>query len=123
MACILVVDDDPGIREVLSEALTFHGHEVVVATDGAQGLRVAASTPPDLVITDIVMPEKEGLETIMELRRTWPELKIIAISGGGVAGPQGYLLPAEKLGADRSLAKPFRIDELLRVVDELLQAP
>lgn len=122
MSRILVVDDDPGIREVLSEALSYHGHEVTVAVDGAQGLRAASSSPPDLVVTDIVMPEKEGLETIMELRRRWPGLKIVAISGGGVAGPHGYLLPAEKLGADRSLAKPFRIDELLRVVDELLQS-
>ena len=78
------------------------------------------SDPADVVITDIVMPEKEGLETIQELRRDFPGAKIIAMSGGGRIGPKGYLKLAEKLGASRAFAKPFDRMEMVSAVDELL---
>lgn len=121
MARTLVVEDDDAVREVLAQTLELGGHEVRTAADGNQAVRVAAEWLPDLVITDIVMPEKEGLETIMELRGALPGLKIIAISGGGVGGPDDYLQPARALGADRVLAKPFRFEQLATLIDELLE--
>jgi CheY-like chemotaxis protein len=120
MVRILVVDDDDAVREVLGESLEAAGHEVRTAADGGRAIRIAAEWPPDVVVTDIVMPEKEGLETIIELRRTHPAVRIIAISGGGVVGPDDYLVPAEGLGADRCLAKPFRLGELSELIEELL---
>lgn len=121
MQRVLVVDDDPGVRLVLCEALSMAGFEVEEAADGVAALRQVESFKPDLVVLDIVMPEKEGIETIMDLRRADKRVPILAMSGGGAAGPDGYLVPAVKLGADRSLAKPFRIDVFLEVVRDLLK--
>lgn len=121
MARILVIDDEASIRDMLRLALEEAGHEVTLAVDGAAGLRQVRQTLPDLVVTDLIMPEKEGIETILELRRvTSAHLPIVAISGGGKGGQREYLEVARKLGADRTLSKPFKIAHLLAVIQELL---
>jgi CheY-like chemotaxis protein len=121
MTRILIIDDDNQARQVLRQKLERAGYEVVEARDGDEGLQRYRVTPVDLVITDILMPEKEGLEVIRELRRADPELKIIAISGGGRTGLLDFLPVAEKLGAQRTFHKPFRLQEVLTAVHELLQ--
>lgn len=120
MARILVVDDEAPIRDVMRKMLERAGHVVIEAGDGLEAMQVFEASPTDLVITDILMPDQEGLQTIMELRRDYPDLKIIAISGGGVVGPQTYLRMAEGFGADRTLSKPFTMNDLLEAVRELL---
>jgi DNA-binding response OmpR family regulator len=115
-----VIDDDPQIREMLEQLLERAEYEVLVAPDGKVALKLHQANPADLIITDIVMPEKEGLETIMEFRRTFPTVKIIAISGGGRIGPTEYLHSAKLLGAHRTLSKPFEVQALLDAIRELL---
>ena len=90
------------------------------AGDGIEGLRVAADRPVDLVITDVVMPEMEGIGLIRELRKLMPAVRILAISGGGRLGPEDYLAVAKAVGADETLMKPFGRDRLLEAVDLLL---
>jgi DNA-binding response OmpR family regulator len=120
MAKILVIDDDSGVREVMARALARDGHEVVTAADGNEGLSVARREPPDLVITDIFMPEREGLDTIMELRKWRPDLRIIAISGGGHFASGDYLRVARDMGAAVTLNKPIDLRALSSAVDSLL---
>jgi DNA-binding NtrC family response regulator len=120
MARILVVDDDDQIRALLRVTLEREGHEVVEAADGNIALTLYHQSPADLVITDIIMPEKEGIEMIMELRRSDPEVKIIAISGGGSMNPVSYLKWASEFGAQRSFTKPIDREDLLTAVGELL---
>ena len=96
------------------------GQEVVEAPDGIEGVRLYREKRPQLVITDIVMPKKEGLETILDLRTEDPQVKIIAISGGGRIGPESYLDIAEGFGANHILAKPFKNEELLEAIHGLL---
>lgn len=120
MARILVVDDDDQIRSLLRRMLQKFGHDVIDAVDGKDALEKYTLNPTDLVITDILMPEKEGIQTIMELRRDFPDAKIIAISGGGAVGPETYLTMARELGADRTLTKPFTIEALQEIVNELI---
>jgi CheY-like chemotaxis protein len=122
VATILLVEDDEGVRTVLHRALVAAGHEVEDAWNGDVALAAYRRQPRDLVITDLVMPEKNGLETIMELRRLNPEVKIIAISGGGRSLGLGqlYLESAQLFGAGRILAKPFTSAALLTVVSEVL---
>jgi DNA-binding response OmpR family regulator len=120
MAEILVIDDDEIFCDVLITALTHAGHQVRSACDGVAGLRSFRERPADLVITDIVMPEKEGLDTIRELRRDAPQLRIIAMSGGLAHDPKLYLHMAEKFGASAVLAKPFALADLNRTVNEIL---
>jgi DNA-binding response OmpR family regulator len=120
MARILVIDDDPQVREVLKQFLERAEYEVGVAPDGNAGLKLHRADPADLVITDIVMPEKEGLATIMEFRRHLPAVGIIAISGGGKIGPHDYLNTAKAMGAQKTFSKPFDLQELLAAVRELL---
>lgn len=119
MTRILVVDDDFQMREMLGVILERKGYDVTTAADGKTALQLQRKTPFDIVITDIIMPEKEGLETISELRRGYPQLKIIAISGGGRYKPEEYLELARQLGADRGLVKPFGSWEILGAVREL----
>ena len=121
MARILVIDDDDQILRTLHQVLEMEGHEVVDASNGKEGMRLFREQGAGLIITDIVMPEKEGLETIMELRRDFPDIKIIAISGGGRVDPESYLTLAKGFGALRTLAKPFEREELLVAVRELLE--
>ncbi len=120
MAKILVLDDEPSILLMIKKMLEREGHEVDLAMNGMEGMELFEKNKPDLVITDIIMPEKEGLETILELRKKHPELKIIAISGGGRIGPQGYLPSAKYLGADMVFQKPLVQKEFIQAVATLL---
>jgi DNA-binding response OmpR family regulator len=122
MARILVIDDDEAIRQALRKALDQAGHKPFLASDGQEAMTLLGSACPDLVITDILMPEMEGLETIHALRQKRPALKIICISGGGEVRPESYLEVAQKLGADRTFCKPFDVRQLLAAVDELLSS-
>ena len=121
MARILVIDDDATVRLSVRLALEDADHAVQAAADGREGTILFQKSPADLVISDIFMPEKEGLETIDEIKRLRPQTKIIAISGGGRMDPGDYLTIAKSVGADRALMKPFDIQELVAVVDELLK--
>jgi CheY-like chemotaxis protein len=121
MAKILVLDDEPSILLMIKKMLEKEGHEVDLALNGREGMELFEKNKPDLVITDIIMPEKEGLETILELRKKYPELKIIAISGGGRIGPQGYLPSAKYLGADIVFQKPLVQKEFIQAVSVLLK--
>jgi two-component system, chemotaxis family, chemotaxis protein CheY len=120
VARLLVIDDDDEVRRTLVRMLQSAGHEVHEAGDGDSGIALCETVLPDLVITDILMPEKEGIETIMVLKRAQPALKIIAISGGGRSGAMDFLEMARALGADEALQKPFRRAELLAVIDRLI---
>jgi len=120
MARILIIDDDVQILDMLRQTLECEGYEVVDATNGKEGIRLYRENPADLIITDIIMPEKEGIETIIELKRNFPDVKIIAISGGGRITPEGYLSMAKRLGANRTFEKPVERDELLAAVRELI---
>ena len=112
---ILVIDDEQLIRLQIRSALELEGYVVHEAANGNEGLARIAEAAPDVVITDILMPDKEGIETILELRRSHPKIRIIAISGGGRTGNKDFLRTAKHLGADRTLAKPFGLAELLRL--------
>lgn len=120
MPRILVVDDDEQIRAMLRMTLEREGHAVAEAGDGNKAMYSYAADPADLVIMDIVMPEKEGIETIMELRRQYGDVKIIAISGGGRVNPEDYLRWARTFGVQHTFTKPVDRRELLAAIDELL---
>ena len=120
MKRILLIDDDEFFRDFVKQLLTRAGYEVLPAPNGREGLKLLAQSPVDLVLTDIIMPEKEGLETIMEIRRQQPETRIIAMSGGSRVSAACYLDMAAKLGARRTLQKPIESDDLLRTVQETL---
>lgn len=120
MARVLIIDDDELVLETMELALAGAGHDVQSARDGAEALKIALAMRPDLVVTDIVMPQREGLETIRALRRDQPEVRIIAVSGGGSSSKGDYLEVARKFGADRVLRKPFTPMALRRIVDDLL---
>src|SRR5258707_15596679 len=121
MHSILVIEDDSELRQVLRLTLAVAGYEVKTAIDGKAAEGLFRSQPPELVITDIYMPNKDGLEVIMELRANFPRTKIIAISGQVT---QKNMLPvASTLGAVRTLAKPFAPQELLDAVTDALQSP
>jgi DNA-binding NtrC family response regulator len=121
MARILLVDDDQAFLSVQEEFLRREGHEVVTAGNGRQALRLVQERDFDLVITDIIMPDQEGIETIVTLRRTRPALKVIAMSGGGRLNSDDYLEMARRFGA-RTLAKPFTRRDLLDAVASSLDA-
>ena len=120
MAKILVFDDEPSILLMIKKMLEKAGHEVDLALNGKDGMELFEKNKPDLVITDIIMPIKEGLETILELRKKHPGLKIIAISGGGRISPDGYLPGAKLLGADMVFQKPLVQKEFMEAVSMLL---
>jgi CheY-like chemotaxis protein len=120
MASVLVIDDDPVTRTVVRAILESVGHTVSEADNGHTGLVIFYAISPDLVITDIFMPQKDGIETIRELRRTNPEIKIIALSGDVRFDGPGILNAAHLLGADQVIEKPFRNDELVRIVEQVL---
>ena len=120
MARILVIEDDDQMRGMLRQMLERSGYEVIDAPDGKVGMNLYSEKRADLIITDVVMPEKDGIETIMELRRGSPAVKIIAISGGGRIGPEDHLLVAKGLGAQYTFIKPFELKELLKAVSALL---
>ena len=120
MARILVVDDDARLTAVLRDILTQAGHEVQTAYNGEEACKAFRRLPVDLLITDMLMPEKEGIETITSLRRVCPGLRIIAISGGGQESPTFYLEMAREFGADVTLQKPFSKAQLLQAVEGLI---
>ena len=117
---ILVIDDDAQVLNLVSEMLRLEGHAVDVAENGLRAMQKLGHHRFDLVITDLLMPEKEGLETITELRRANDLVPIVAMSGGGRVGPREYLDTARCLGANATLAKPFARQELLATVNGLL---
>jgi DNA-binding response OmpR family regulator len=122
MARILIIDDDELVRATVKAALELAEHEVVVAENGERGVAMFGGAAFDLVVTDIIMPEKEGIETIIELRQRDPTVKIIAISGGGRTSNQIFLDVAKKFGAVDVLAKPFTPKQLLATVEKALIA-
>jgi len=121
MPNILIIDDDNQFRTMLRKMVERNGYEVIEASDGKEGIELYRKNPTDLIITDLIMPEKDGIETIQELKKDFPDIKIIAISGGGRLGPQDYLHLAKMLGAQRTLTKPIELDELLKAIEELLK--
>jgi len=121
MARILIIDDDAAVRRTMRMIVERSGHVVGEAEDGAMGLSLFRQGAYDLVITDLLMPEKEGIETIMELREEAPGVKILAVSGGMFLDRRGPLEDAEALGADSSLPKPFSVEEFRAAVEGLLR--
>ena len=117
---ILIIDDDHHILLMVKKMLERAGFEVDLASNGEEGLNLFKKLSVDLVITDIIMPEKEGLETIREMKRLRPDLKIIAMSGGGKVTSQNYLDTAKIFGATKILAKPFTQKQMVSAVRELL---
>jgi DNA-binding NtrC family response regulator len=120
---ILVIEDDNAVREFIRQTLCKAGYNVIAAGNGAEGLDLFRSEHPDLVITDIVMPQKEGLQTIIEMKQETPEVKVIAMSAGGRYSNMDYLKLARKFGARATLTKPFMRDEMLDLVREALAEP
>jgi YesN/AraC family two-component response regulator len=123
MALILIIDDEPQIRSMLKLMLERDGHEVAEAPDGIEGIRIYRQNPADLIITDLIMPNKDGIGMIIELKKEFPDVKIIAMSGGGLNKPDGYLKGAEKLGAACTLTKPIDRDEMLRAIKDVIKSP
>ena len=120
MASILVLDDHDVLRATIVKALQGAGHTVLGFPDGKQALTLAGAVKLDLVLSDVFMPEKEGLETIEELRNRFPSLKIIAMSVGGAVEQSLVLDLAQKLGANATLRKPFSMEELKTLVSAVL---
>lgn len=118
MASILIIDDTDMIRDLLRTSLERVGHDVRVTKDGLEGMRAFRDFPADLVITDIYMPDCDGIEVIQGLRRLKPELKILAMSGAD--GTMNFLKAAQLLGATRTLRKPFLVPTVLTTIEELL---
>ncbi len=120
MAVLLIIDDDEGMRKLMVRTFSGSKHRVLEAENGREGLRLVDEHRPDVVITDILMPQKEGIETIREVQERAPATKIIAISGGGVSHNLMFLDVARAFGADAVLAKPFRPAELVETVEQVL---
>ncbi len=120
MPRILLIDDDENVRTVLALTLKSKGYEVVQAENGRVGVRKFRESPTDLVITDLIMPEKEGLETIQDIRREFPGTRIIAMSGGSPNMRFDFLQIAQAMGALRTLQKPFTMEEFISNVREVL---
>ncbi|MGH7943513.1 MAG: response regulator [Opitutaceae bacterium] len=119
MATVLLIDDDDLLRGALVQSLVNAGHKVIEASDGRQGCELARSMSVDIVLTDLVMPVQEGVETILTLRRERPRLPVIAMSGG-VTNSKLYLDIAGKIGARRMLPKPFTPKALVTLIEQVL---
>ncbi len=120
MASILIMDDDPQVCDLLRQVLDNEGYAVKTAENGQKGLDLFRAHPVDLIILDILMPEKEGLETILELRREFPGIRIIAISGGSERAKLNLLDLANRLGAQYTMKKPFKLEAFMKTVREAL---
>ncbi len=121
MAKILIVDDDPDICFILKKFLERKGHETVTSLNGHEAMKCLELSPFDVVITDLLMPEMDGIELIMKMRITYPEQKVIAISGGGRINAAVYLQMAKLLRVKHTFQKPVKADELLKAIDDLLR--
>jgi DNA-binding response OmpR family regulator len=119
-SAVLVVDDEAGIRQLAARVLTAAGCEPHGASNGHEAITVLEQTPIDLAVIDMIMPEKEGVETIIEAKNRWPNLKVIAISGGGRLAPDDFLRLAKMVGADATMKKPLNFKEMLTRIDGLL---
>ncbi|MDB5421739.1 MAG: response regulator receiver protein [Brevundimonas sp.] len=117
---VLVIEDDRQLLLAMTEVFTRAGARVVMAANGAEGLRYFMAESPDVVVTDIIMPEREGIETILAMKAARPEAPILAVSGGGQTPPRQFLTLAKALGADAVLAKPFRAQQLLDATRQLI---
>ncbi len=113
MSKILVIDDSRSIINILDNYLSYEGYEVITAENGDKGIRLIEKYKPDLVVTDIIMPEKDGVEVTMYLKLYHPEIKVVAMSAGGTIHAEEHLLNIKKLGADYVLEKPFTKEEIL----------
>ena len=121
MAKVLVIDDDPLFREIAKEMLTQAGHMVILADDGAKAVLLPAEPTPDLAVVDMLMPERDGIETIGDLKARWPSVKLIAVSGGARGLSSSLLLrTAKSLGADATLEKPLQARGFIDLVRRLL---
>jgi CheY-like chemotaxis protein len=121
MATILVIDDEPAMRELVARILSPAGHSIIEAANGIEGVGLAEKHRPEVVITDVLMPGKEGIETMCEIQARLPASRIVVISGGGRARNLMFLDIAKALGASAVLAKPFRSAELFKVVEACLR--
>ncbi len=121
MARVLIADDNPDLLAVTSEILSQQQHVVVTVSNGAEAIDELARQDFDVFITDVLMPDKEGIETIMEVRQSHPALPIIAMSGGGHVGPIDYLSMARAAGAHAALTKPVKPAELLYLIAKVLR--
>jgi len=119
MTQILIIDDEPVIGSMLKKVFEREGYNVIVASNGEEGMKLYKEKQPDIVITDLILPGKEGIQIIMELRKEDPNLPIIGMSGGGYIDPDSYLHLAKSLGANAVFAKPIKIEELLNIVKTL----
>jgi CheY-like chemotaxis protein len=120
MAGILIVEDENDLREMLKVSLVRRKFTVLESENGKDAITHFKPSVTDLVITDLIMPEEDGLKVIMRLRELKPSIKVIAISGGGKAGPASYLNLAKALGADAVYSKPFSVNEMIKKIEELL---
>jgi len=120
---ILVIEDEPALLSLMDDLLTCAGYAVSPAENGRIAMEILRQNAVHLVITDLVMPEQEGIETIRKIRGLQPNLPIIAMSGCGVVEPDRYLSIAKAMGANRLLPKPFATELLLELVNDLLVAP
>lgn len=116
MARILIMDDDASVRTALKNLLVQEGHEIAEAPNAAEGARIYSTTPTDLIITDLLMPERDGVEALLELRSQYPDIKTIVISGDA---PE-FLPLVEDLGAQKTIAKPFKNADVINAVNDLL---
>lgn len=121
MASILVIDDDQLTREAITSVLRTAGHSVRDTHDGRRAVDMHNQNAAQLIITDILMPDFDGIELIRQLRKTDPAVKIVAISAGGWAEPEKFLTMAQRLGADATLSKPFEWEKFLQTVTALTQ--
>ena len=121
MATILIIDDEKAILGFLKERLMDEGFNVLTASDGKEGMNLFNDNQVDLVITDIIMPDKDGFGTIIDLKRICPDIKIIAMSGGGRGQPEYYLDTAKCFKAEYTFEKPFKTSELVEAVNKLLK--
>lgn len=123
MATILITDDDPTLRAIASELLAADGHRLLEAADGDEALQILEGEAVDLLVLDMLMPNKDGLETILELRRRKTPIRILAISSGGSMDLDSLLRTAMVFGADRLMSKPLRISTFASTVAEMLAQP
>lgn len=114
---ILIIDDERQIRKMLRQMIEKKGYHVLEASDGSQGIHCVKNNHIDLIITDIFMPEKEGIETIIELKRDYPDITIFAMSGGGSVGPETFLKITNQLGVVETFTKPIDRESLLKAID------